>query len=229
MLFEDNWHTLWVMFLFLNKKTSTNVNCWFGLVVWDSKGALKLQSLSQGDPRNPTNPHHELTISWKHLKKESLFLFERCYKIASLLEFVFFPQPPPFVVTNSTIGILGFFGLRCYYRLSWKLLGALNWNARNAGTIYWCYQVRGASLSPSNLQVERKQHDSFSKIGPTYWIIINGSDPASYIPSKKQSRADFDGCSCSLWKQKWKPGPKRLQIEQRYRIDGYTLGVAPSQ
>lgn len=29
------------------------VNCWFELVVWDSKGALKQQSLSQGEPRNP--------------------------------------------------------------------------------------------------------------------------------------------------------------------------------
>ena len=28
-----------------------NLNCWLGLVIWDSKGTPKQQSLSEGDPK----------------------------------------------------------------------------------------------------------------------------------------------------------------------------------
>ena len=79
------------------------VNCWLGLVVWDSRGPPKFPNPFHFRGFQTTNPNQQLTISWENQAKKQqarekpwFFVF-RCICMS-----VVFPQRSYFLLTASS-------------------------------------------------------------------------------------------------------------------------------
>ena len=65
---RGKWSSLHICFWNHQLSTLVYLVVW-GPVLWDSMGAPKYQSLSQGDPRNPNHraPNHQFSMRWNYI------------------------------------------------------------------------------------------------------------------------------------------------------------------